>query len=644
MTRGWQGIAAIFVLLIGVTAAARHSATSGGQGATSGSRSASFDKPGGAAPPQVTFARDIAPIVFHSCAPCHRPGEAAPFSLLSYADLKSHAHQITAVTERRIMPPWLPEPDSPRFADDLRLTAEQIGLLKAWVEQGAVEGDRSDLPAKPQFVEGWQLGTPDVIVKATKPFELPAGGSDTYWNFVFRTPVHRSHWLKAIEIRPGDKRLVHHANVLVDRGQTARLLEKQPGSGFGGMELTIESEVFDPDSHFLFWKPGSAPYVEPDGMAIRLDKNTDLVLNTHLQPSGKPEVLQPSLGLYFTDKPATLHPILLQMENDRQLDIPPGETNFLVSDDLTLPVDVELLAIYPHAHYLGKDLQGIATLPDGTKRTLIHIARWDLNWQAVYRYASPMPLPKGTTISMRFTYDNSADNIRNPNHPPQRVVAGNRASDEMAHLWLQVLPQGPTNHSSGQAPSAMRENGISESGGSVDPRALLQEAMARHNLEKNPNDFEAHYNLAALLQGRGELAESTAHFAQAVRIRPEDATANNALGAALLAAGRPDQSIPYLAAALTARPNYFDAHYNLGNALASQGDFTGALVHFRAAVRLNPEDANAEANLGSAFAETGNLKQARLHYERALQLNPNHQLARENLQQLDQGKTSDAPN
>jgi Tfp pilus assembly protein PilF/mono/diheme cytochrome c family protein len=617
-SRGLAGYLRVLVLVC-MSAAVRPSA---GENQTASSPSG--ERPD-VQPSQTTFNRDIAPIVFHSCAPCHRPGEAAPFSLLTYADAKSHAHQIATVTERRIMPPWLPETDDPKFADDLRLSAEQIAVLKAWVEQGAAEGDPSDLPAKPRFVEGWQLGKPDVIVKATEPFELPAGGSDTYWNFVFRSPVDRPRWLKAIEIRPGDKRLVHHANVLVDRGRTARLQEKQPGSGFGGMELTIESEVFDPDSHFLFWKPGSAPYVEPDGMAIHLDRDTDLVLNTHLQPSGKPETLQPSLGLYFTDKPATLHPILVQMENDRQLDIPPGETNFLVSDDFTLPVDVELLAIYPHAHYLGKDLQAVATLPDGTRETLIHIARWDLNWQAVYRYAAPVSLPKGTTIAMRFTYDNSADNIRNPNHPPQRVMAGNRASDEMAHLWLQVLPEGVP-------------------GSAVDPRALIQEAMARHNLQKNPDDFEAHYNLAALLQGRGELAESAAHFAQAVRIRPEDATANNALGAALLAAGRSGEAIPYLSAALKARPEYFDAHYNLGNALASQGDFTGALVHFRAAVGLNPQDANAEANLGSALAETGNVKEARLHYERALSLNPNLELARENLQQLEQGKTSDPRN
>jgi tetratricopeptide (TPR) repeat protein len=574
---------------------------------------------------QVTFAQDIAQILFHSCAPCHRPGEAAPFSLLSYADAKTHAHQIAAVTERRIMPPWLPAPEDPKFADDLRLSAQQIALIQTWVEQGAAEGDGSNMPPMPQFVEGWQLGKPDLVVKATQPFALPAGGSDIYWNFVFRSPVNQNRWLKAIEIRPGDKRLVHHANVLVDRGQTARLLEKQPGSGFGGMELTIESEGFDPDSHFLFWKPGSAPYVEPQGMAIRLDKNNDLVLNTHLQPSGKPETLQPTLGLYFTDKPATLHPILLPMGNDGQLDIPPGAKDFPVSDDFSLPVDMELLAIYPHAHYLGKDLQAFATLPDGTTRSLIHIAQWDLNWQAVYRYAEPMLLPRGTTISMRFTYDNSADNIRNPNHPPQRVVAGNRASDEMAHLWLQVLPR-------------------DWAGAGVDPRALVQEAMARHNLQKNPNDFEAHYNLAALLQMRGEIGESTAHFAEAVRIRPEDATANNALGAALLGNGRTFESIPYLSAALKARPDYFDAHYNLGNALASQGNFTGALLHFRAAVRLNPDDANAEANLGSTFFEMGNVKEARFHYERALKLDPHNELARENLQQLGQDQTSSHQN
>jgi Flp pilus assembly protein TadD/mono/diheme cytochrome c family protein len=563
---------------------------------------------------QVTFNRDIAPIVFRNCAQCHHPGEAGPFPLLTYADVKTHGRQIAFVTSKRIMPPWLPEQGELKFADELRLSNKEIATIQTWVDQGEIEGSPSDLPPQPAFSAGWQLGKPDVIVRATKPYLLPASGSDSYWNFVFRTPVHRSRWLKAIEIRPGDKRLVHHANVLVDREESGRRLEKEPGAGFGGMELIIESEAFDPDSHFLFWKPGSSPYVEPDGMALRLDKNTDLVLNTHFQPSGKPELIQPTLGLYFTDKPATMHPILLQLDNDRMLDIPPGEKNFLVSDDFTLPVDASVLAIYPHAHYLGKDMLAIAILPDGTKKTLIHIGNWDLNWQAVYRYAEPVDLPAGTTISMRFTYDNSADNIRNPNQPPKRVLAGNRASDEMAHLWLQVLPK--------------------ESSDVTDPRVAIQEALALHHIQNNPEDFEAHYNLAALFQMKGNFSGAVLQFTEAVRIRPADPTANNALGAVLLASGNVDGAIAYLNTALARRPDYFDAHYNLGNALASQGDFPGALLHFRAAVRLNPQDAGAEANLGSALAETGNLKEARLHFERALQIDPKNELARENLEQL----------
>ena len=254
---------------------------------------------------QVTFNHDIAPIMFRSCATCHRPGEAGPFSLLTYSDAKKHARQIAEVTRSRAMPPWLPEPQELKFADELRLTESEIKLIERWVEQGAVEGDRADLPAQPKFVEGWRLGKPDLILNATKPLTLPPQGTDTYWNFIFPVPIKQTRWVKAVEIRPGDKRYVHHANILVDRAEALRKRETEPGAGFGGMEIRIESQVFDPDSHLLFWKPGTVPYVEPDGMALRLDPGTDLVLNTHLQPSGKPEVIQPSIGLYFTPQPAT---------------------------------------------------------------------------------------------------------------------------------------------------------------------------------------------------------------------------------------------------------------------------------------------------------------------------------------------------
>ena len=563
----------------------------------------------------VTFTRDIAPIMFRSCSSCHRPGEAAPFSLLTYSDAKKHAHQIVDVTQSRIMPPWLPEPQDLKFADELRLSEAQIALLRRWVEQGEAEGDARDLPPAPKFVQGWQLGKPDLILTATKPLVLPPQGTDTYWNFIFPVPIEDTKWVKAVEIRPGDKQYVHHANILLDRTGAARQREAEPGAGFGGMEIRIESQVFDPDSHLLFWKPGTIPSVEPDGMALRLDKGTDLILNTHLQPSGKPEIIQPSIGIYYTSQPATKFPMLLQLENDVKLDIPPGEKTFSVTDNFTLPVDVDLLAIYPHAHYLGKDIQAFATLPDGTKETLIHIPHWNLNWQAVYRYAEPLRLPKGTTVSLRYVYDNSDENPMNPNHPPARVVSGNRSKDEMCHLWLQVLP---VNFDAAQG----------------DPRMALQEALARHNVENNPADYEAHYNLGAMLQARNDLDGAIAEYAAVVRLRPQDAIGNNALGAALLAAGHPQQGAEYLEAALRARPDYFDAHYNLGFALAGQEDFSGAAEQFRQALRLQPEDANVEANLGAALAQLGQFAEAKSHFEHALQIDPNQAIAKENLDAL----------
>lgn len=563
----------------------------------------------------VTFNHDIAPIVYQSCARCHRPGEAGPFPLLTYADVKSHARQIAAITRKRIMPPWLPEPQQWKFADDLRLSDEEINLFQKWVDEGTAEGNPADLPAPPKFVAGWQLGKPDLILTAEKPFELPPSGTDMYWNFIFRLPIEGTRWAKAVEIRPGDKQFVHHANILVDRNHASRRREATPGEGFAGMEIRMESENFDPDSHFLFWKPGTVPSPEPEGMALRLDKGTDLVLNVHLQPSGKPESIQPSLGIYFTDTPATLHPMLLQIENDAKLDIPAGDANFLVTDDFTLPVDVSLLGLYPHAHYLGKDLLALATLPDGTQKTLIHIPRWDLNWQAVYRYAEPVYLPKGTTISMRYTYDNSEANPFNPGTPPHRVTGGNRSVDEMAHLWLQVLPKTPA-----------------EAG--VDPRMALQEALARHNVEKNPGDFEAHYNLGAMLEARGRVDDAIPQYELALGIRPQDPTANNALGGALHATGHPEAAILHFRAALESRPDYFDARYNLGIVLAEQGDIADAAEQLRAAVDLNPQDADAHANLGSALAELGRTAEARTQFEAALGINPQHALAKENLQQL----------
>ncbi|HEX4772764.1 MAG TPA: tetratricopeptide repeat protein [Bryobacteraceae bacterium] len=561
-----------------------------------------------------TFSRDIAPIIYHNCADCHRPGEAGPFPLLSYEDVKKHARQIAAVTQARFMPPWLPEPGPFPIAGERRLSDAQLELIRRWVEAGTPEGDPSAAPQPPHFEAGWQLGKPDLIVTAAKPFQLPASGTDVYWNFVLPVPLDRTRWVKGVEIRPGDKRLVHHANILIDRLGSSRALEKEPGAGFGGMDIRVESEAFDPDSHLLFWKPGTPATEQPRGMALRMDPGTDLLLNVHLQPSGKPEWIQPSVGLSFTDEPATLHPMLLELENDSALHIPAGAKDFRVSDTFTLPVDVSLLAIYPHAHYLGKHLEAIATFPDGRQKTLLNIPHWDLNWQAVYTYAQPVALPKGTSVEMRYQYDNSSDNVRNPNNPPALVTGGNRAKDEMAHLWLQVLP--------------VQTN--------VDPRLVLQEALSRHQVEKDPTIFEAQYNLAAMLMNRGETAEAISHYAMAAKIRPRDPVVSNALGAAEMSAGQLQSAARDLQTAIDLRPDYFDAHYNLGLALASAGDFSRAESELRRATQLKPQDANAHANLGAALAQLGKLSQAQNELELALKLNPESQLAQENLELLQQ--------
>ena len=607
-----------------------------------------------AADPPITFIKHIAPILYEYCAPCHHSGGSAPFTLLSYEDAKKHAQQIADVTKSRFMPPWLPAPGYGKFQDERRLSEPQLELIRLWSERGAPQGDPVTLPSPPKFPDGWQLGQPDLAVQLHRPYTLRAGGEDVYRNFVFPIPVDKIRYVKAIEIRPGNNRIVHHANALIDRDRSSRHLEGQDGElGFPGMELHIESQEFEPDGHFLFWKPGSVPFIEPPGMAWRINPGSDLVLNMHLQPSGKPEPVQPSIGLYFSDTPPTLHPMLIQLENDRALDIPAGAKDFLVSDDYTLPADVDLLAVYPHAHYLGKQLEGFATLPDGTKKWLVRIDHWDLNWQAVFRYQKPLRLPKGTRLSMRYRYDNSEDNPGNPNHPPKRVHAGNRASDEMSHLWLQVLPV-----VRGEQANAVR--------------VALQESLMRHKLEKAPLDFSANYNLAAVLALKGKPQEAAALLRKATEIEPDNATARNGLGATLETTGKLDDAIAEFRHALRVQPDYLPARYNLANCLIAQGNFSEAarefreflraspsdapardhlfealtelgkqlggehrlpeaIANLRQALELKPDDANAHTNLGTALAMGGDLAEAKQHFEQALHINPGHQVARANL-------------
>ena len=385
----------------------------------------------------VTFSRDVAPIVFQKCAGCHRPGQSAPFALLTYEEIKKHARQIAEVTQRRYMPPWLPEPGYGEFALDRRLTADQVAIFQRWVAEGAVEGDPTDLPPLPRVHAGWQLGHPDLVVTLPQAYTLSAEGKDVYRNVVIPIPVAASRYVKGVEVLTGNPKVVHHAFINVDETrQSRRLAEKQNPPGFDGMDLP-ESAIM-PGGQFLGWQPGKMPSLMPDGLSWMLKTNVDLVLQMHLHPSGKLETVQPAIGFYFTDQAPTNIPFRIKLARF-DFEIPAGAANYLVEQSYVLPVDVSLLRVLPHAHYLGKDLQGYALLSGGEKRWLIWIRNWDFNWQGDYQYAQPVFLPKGTRLVMHYLYDNSTNNLRNLNQPPRPVRHGLQTTDEMAGLVFQAV-------------------------------------------------------------------------------------------------------------------------------------------------------------------------------------------------------------
>jgi tetratricopeptide (TPR) repeat protein/mono/diheme cytochrome c family protein len=551
----------------------------------------------------VTWSRQIAPIVYENCTTCHHPGGGGPFSLLTYQEAYRRGPQIADATQSHYMPPWLPAPGYGDFLGARRLSNEQVALLRRWVESGMPEGDASTAPTPPHYDTTWQLGKPDLILTIERPYLLEASGSDVFRNFILPYPLAATHFIRAMQILPSAPQAVHHANVIIDR--TASFRRGHPTDwkdGVPGMELELDAgNTFDPDSHFLFWKPDTPVLEEPEGMPWRLDPGNDLILNMHLKPSGKPETISAQIGLYFTPEPATKHPMLLQLEDDRDLDIPAGDRDFVVQDEMKLPVDVQVFGIYPHAHYLGKQLESWAILPDGQKQWLIRIPSWDIDRQSVYRYRSPQFLPRGTVLHMHYVYDNSADNVHNPNTPAIRVRAGNRSVDEMAHLWIQVLP-------------------VNVPKGGPDPRLLLEQAWMEHRANRNPGDLIALYNLASALAGLGHYAEAAADYRKVLASQPDDARTLNSLGAALESAGDWQGAEKEFTQAIASGPDNCDAQFNLAGLELERSQFAPAAEQFRNLLRQCPGDAGAHSGLGMALKGEGDGASAEAEFERALEL------------------------
>jgi len=554
----------------------------------------------GAGEQPVTFSRDIAPILFAHCAPCHHPGGPAPFSLLTYAEARARARLMAETTERRVMPPWQPLPEGPAFKGERRLRDAELQLLRQWVAQGAPEGDTRDLPPRPTVASGWQLGEPDLVVSMAAPFDLPAGGPDSFRNVVLPVPTGARRYVQAVEFRPGNARVVHHARVMVDdTGESQRRDAADPAPGFPGMDTP---GARFPDGYFLGWAPGKVP--KREATSWPLEPGTDLVVQLHLRPTGRPERVQVSVGLYFSDTPPAFTPVMLQL-GARTLDIAPGDRSYVVTDTYVLPVTASAVRIAPHAHYLARDMVLRATPPGGAPVTLLHIPDWDFNWQDDYDYQQPVVLPAGTTLEMRFTYDNSAENPRNPHTPPRRVTFGSQASDEMCELLVQLVPA-----STADLPRLQAD---------IHRKTLeVETAELAKRVADLPGDVDARLSLGAIHMQAGRWNDGAREFEAAVRLAPEHAIANYNAGQVAFARRDYDVARQRLERATRLRPDLVEAQTTLGIILEMRGEPAAAAAHYRAALANRPGHVPAATNLARALMRSGSWTEAMTVLERAL--------------------------
>lgn len=400
-----------------------------------------------------TWSRDIAPIVARRCVECHQPGEVAPFSLVTYADAAKRAKFVARLVRNRTMPPWLPDGPAGAFVGERRLSESEIDLVSRWAAGGAPEGDSAPAPPPQQRGDaGWRLGKPDLVVRMPRLFTVPAGPEDTYEvlpapftlasvppDVIARARLPDSDVLgvAAVEIRPGNPRSLHHADVWVDTsGEARKRADASGGVGFA----SFGTPGFVPAGWLGGRVPGMTPRFLPHGIAASvLPLQGDLAFQIHYRATGKPEVDQTEVGIYFMREPVrrVMDTLLLRSFH---LEIPAGDANYTVEDQLEVPVDCALLDVFPHMHLIARSVHAEAVLPDGQVRVLLDISRWDFRWQDRYFYHEPILLPKGTRVRARWVYDNSAANPANPFSPPRPIHFGPNATDEMCALQLGVIP------------------------------------------------------------------------------------------------------------------------------------------------------------------------------------------------------------
>jgi hypothetical protein len=388
----------------------------------------------------VTFNKQIAPIIYKNCSTCHRPGEAAPFSLLSFADVVRKAKTIGKVTASHVMPPWKAEPASYAYRDERRLKVEEIELIQAWLKQGMPEGNSADKIEPPKFASGWMLGEPDLVVEMPAAYHVPADGPDIYRNIAVPLGLMEDKWITAIDMKPSARAVVHHVLYFADaKGRIHERQQQGSEPGFSGMRAGGASIPLGG------WAIGAQPHFFPEGLALHVPKGSDLVVQYHFHPTGKPEAEKSVIGLYFAKKAPERTLTRIQMPPHYSLfsglDIPAGEKDFVLRDSYTLPASIDAVGVGAHAHYIAKQMKMTATLPGGEVKTLLFIKDWDFAWQDRYYFQQFVPLPQGTKLDVEIHWDNSAGNPRNPSSPPVRVTWGEESKDEMGSVSLIAVPR-----------------------------------------------------------------------------------------------------------------------------------------------------------------------------------------------------------
>ncbi len=393
----------------------------------------------------VTYSRDIAPILAANCVECHRPNGVAPFPLQNYQQASRRADMMAHVTGTGFMPPWRSDPEFGRFRDERILSQRQLALLDAWAKAGTPEGDAAQLPPEVKLppADAWRLGEPDKVLTVVEPFEVPATGADIYRYFVIPSGMVKDDVLVALDFRPGDPSVVHHAIIYVDYTGRARRFDKaDPGPGFSmlGVGNFMDASNASADGYSIgIWSPGAEAYRTLEGYGVPLAAGGDIVIEVHYHLTGKAVSDQGSIALYFADKPVigTVQEIIMGTIN---IDIPPGEANYWRHIYMDLPGGATLTEVTPHMHYRGVEAKAVATLPDGSRQPIIRVANWDFRWQNRYRLRQPLHLPAGTRIDVWFRHDNSVENIANPANPPVRVRWGWGSNEEMAEFFIKLIP------------------------------------------------------------------------------------------------------------------------------------------------------------------------------------------------------------